>query len=146
MTTTIKVKYNTTTTLVEGYFPTSINYPNNVIDEVNKTIDGSPYIEVTSEEHQDALGKTMCVVDDAFIEYVKTDSELLAEAKSNKKAICKSYLNNTDWQVIRKADSGEALKDGVSENRNFARDSVDIIEAFTSISEVESYDVSQLES
>ena len=142
----IKVKYNATTTKVEGYFPNSINYLNNTIDEEAKTIDGSPYIEVTNEERQNSLGKQMCVVDGIFQEYSKSDSELLDYAQKNKIAICKKYLRETDWQVIRKADSGEDLKAGVADNRTFARDSVDIIEAFTSSEEVDSYDVSQLES
>jgi len=46
----IKVKYNSETTLVEGYFPDNINYPNNNIDTVNKKIDGEPYIEIEANQ------------------------------------------------------------------------------------------------
>lgn len=66
----IKVKYNQETTKVEGYYPSSIKYNNIVIDEDAKTIDGSTYIEITEEEHQEALGKQMAVVDGKLIEYV----------------------------------------------------------------------------
>lgn len=128
----IKVKYNQETTKVEGYFPSFINYPNNVIDEEAKTIDGSPYIEISEEEHQAALGQEMAVVDGALVEYTKTDDELIAELKNSKLTACISYLTSTDWQVIRKADSGEAMKDGVAENRALARSlQTDINEAST---------------
>ncbi|MHA2219734.1 MAG: hypothetical protein ACXACY_27820 [Candidatus Hodarchaeales archaeon] len=88
---TIKVKYNPETTLIESNYPSSINYPNIVIDEEAKTIDGSPYIEITNEEHQDNLDKTMCVKDGAYQEYIKPDSILLQEAKDSKKALIKSH-------------------------------------------------------
>ena len=81
----IKVKYNQQSTKVEGYFPNSIKYKNNIIDEQSKTIDGNPYIEITEQEHKAMLGKNMCVVDGIFKEYIKTNTELLAEAKSSKK-------------------------------------------------------------
>ena len=57
----IRIKYNLHTTLIEGNYPVSTNYKNTVINEEDKTIDGSPYIEITDEEHQANLGKTMCV-------------------------------------------------------------------------------------
>jgi hypothetical protein len=127
-----KVKYNQETTKVEGYLPSFMNYPNNVIDEEAKTIDGSPYIEITEEEHKAVLGKQMAVVDGVLVEYTKTDDELIAELKNSKLAACIYYLNNTDWQAIRKADSGEAMKDGVAENRALARSlQTDINEAST---------------
>jgi len=134
----IKVKYNQETTKVEGYLPSFMNYPNNVIDEVAKTIDGSPYIEITEEEHQAALGKEMAVVDGALVEYTKTDNELIAGLKNSKLTECISYLNNTDWQAIRKADSGEDMKEGVVENRALARRLQDKINSATTIKELES--------
>jgi len=134
----IKVKYNQETTKVEGYLPSFMNYPNNVIDEVAKTIDGSPYIEITKEEHQAALGKEMAVVDGALVEYTKTDNELIAGLKNSKLTECISYLNNTDWQAIRKADSGEDMKEGVVENRALARRLQDKINSATTIKELES--------
>ena len=127
-----KVKYNQETTKAEGYFPSFTNYPNNVIDEEAKTIDGSPYIEITEEEHETVLGKQMAVVDGVLVEYTKTDNELIEELKNSKLVACTYYLNSTDWQAIRKADSGEAMKDGVAENRALARSlQTDINEAST---------------
>lgn len=133
-----KVKYNQETAKVEGYLPSFMNYPNNVIDEVAKTIDGSPYIEITEEEHQAALGKEMAVVDGALVEYTKTDDELIAGLKNSKLTECISYLNNTDWQAIRKADTGEDMKEGVAENRALARRLQDEINSVTTIEELES--------
>jgi hypothetical protein len=134
----IKVKYNQETTKVEGYLPSFMNYPNNVIDEVAKTIDGSPYIEITEEEHQAALGKEMAVVDGALVEYTKTDNELIAGLKNSKLTECISYLTSTDWQVIRKADIGEDMKEGVAENRALVRRLQDKINSATTIKELES--------
>lgn len=132
-----KVKYNQETTKVEGYLPSFMNYPNNVIDEEAKTIDGSPYIEITEEEHKAALGKEMAVIDGAFVEYTKTDNELIAELKNSKLVACTYYLNSTDWQAIRKADTGEDMKEGVAENRALARSLQDDINNATTLNELE---------
>ena len=78
----IKVKYNSETTLVEGYFPDNINYPNNDIDTVNKTIDGQPYIEI--EADQQVFDKQMCVVDDVYQEFIPTPEVQLQQAKDSK--------------------------------------------------------------
>ena len=138
MTKTIKVKYNQETTKVEGYYPSFINYPNSIIDEEAKTIDGLPYIEITEEEHQAALELNMAaVVDGVIVEYTKTNQELVDELKKSKLAACNSYLKSTDWQAIRKADSGEDMKEGVSENRALARMLQDDIEDATSLEELE---------
>lgn len=134
----IKVKYNQETTRVEGYFPIFIKYNNIVIDEDAKTIDGSPYIEITEEEHQEALELNIAaVVDGALVEYTKTIDEIITELKNSKLAACTSYLNSTDWQAIRKADSGVDMKEGVAENRVLARSLQDDIENATSLEVLE---------
>ncbi len=134
----IKVKYNQETTKVEGYFPSFRNYINNIIDEEAKTIDGSPYIKITEEEHQAALELNMpAVVDGVIVEYTKTNQELVDELKNSKLAACNSYLIATDWQAIRKADSGEDMKEGVAENRALARMLQDDIENATTLEELE---------
>ena len=109
----IKVNYDTKTTLVKGYYPDAINYAS--IPE--------PYMEISDEEHQETLGKQMCVVNGVYQEYVKPLDVQLQEAKASKIAQCKTYLINTDWQVIRLSDptSGEPLKEGVAEKRALAR-------------------------
>lgn len=63
----IKVNYDPQTTLVLGYYPDSINYAS-----IPK-----PFIEISDEEHRNALGKIMCVNDGVFQEYQPT----LEEAK-----------------------------------------------------------------
>jgi hypothetical protein len=88
----IKVKYNSETTLVEGYFPDNINYPNNDIDTVNKTIDGQPYIEI--EADQQVIGITMCVVDDVYKEFIPAPEVQLQEAKDAKIAQMKINRDN----------------------------------------------------
>ena len=134
----IKVKYNQETTKVEGYYPSSINYNNIVIDEDAKTIDGSPYIEITEEEHQAALELNIeAVVDGVIVEYTKTEQELVEELKKSKLAACTSYLKSTDWQAIRKADSGEDMKEGVTDNRALARSLQDDITNATTLEELE---------
>jgi len=134
----IKVKYNQETTKVEGFYPSFINYPNSIIDEEAKTIDGSPYIEVTEEEHQAALELNIAaVVDGKLTEYTKTDQELIEELKNSKLAACNSYLIATDWQAIRKAESGVDFKEGVSENRALARSLQDDINSTTTLEELE---------
>ena len=109
----IKVNYDIETTLVKGYYPDAINYAS--IPE--------PYIEISGKEHQEALGKQMCVINGAFEEYVTPNNVLLEQAKIEKIVQCQSYLSSTDWQVIRLSDptSGEALKEGVAEKRALAR-------------------------
>ena len=138
MTETINVKYNQETTKVEGFYPSFINYTNNIIDEEAKTIDGSPYIEVTEEEHQSALELNMAaVVDGKLTEYTKTDDELITELKTSKLAACITYLDSTDWQATRKAETGVDMKDGVAENRALARSLQDDIDNATSLEELE---------
>jgi hypothetical protein len=88
----IKVKYNSQTTLVEGYFPDNINYPNNDIDTVNKTIDGEPYIEI--EANQQVFDKQMCVVNNEYQEFVPTPEVQLQEAKDAQ--IAQMKINRDD--------------------------------------------------
>ena len=129
----VRVNYDTETTLVKGYYPDSINYA--LIPE--------PNIEITDEQHQAALSKTMCVVSGLFQEYIKPDSLLLEELKAQKIAQCKAYLSSTDWQIIRLSDptSGEPLKEGVAENRSLARSLQDDIAACTTIEELNNINI-----
>ena len=109
----IKVKYNSETNLVEGYFPDNINYPNNNIDTVNKTIDGQPYIEI--EVDQQIMGIPMCVVDDVYKEFVPTPEVQLQEAKDSKIAqmkinrddnINKDYISSQGNELIFDPETG----------------------------------------
>lgn len=105
----IKVNYNTETTLVQGYYPDSINYAS--IPE--------PYIEI--EENQQINDKQMCVVKGIYQEYVKPLDVQLEEAKDAKIAQCKAYLLKTDWQVVRFAETAVAVNETVLANRSLAR-------------------------
>jgi hypothetical protein len=135
---TVRVKYNKETTRVEGFYPSFVKYNNIVIDEDAKTIDGSPYIEVTEEEHQAALELNIpAVKDGALVEYTKTNQELVEELKNSKLAACNSYLLTTDWQAIRKAESDVDFKEGVAENRALARSLQDDITNASTVEELE---------
>lgn len=105
----IKVKYNSETTLVEGYFPDNINYPNNDIDIVNKTIDGQPYIEI--EADQQVISKQMCVVDDVYQEFVPTPEVQLQEAKDAKLAQLDTNKNNNLIKDLISEQGYETYKD-----------------------------------
>jgi len=75
---TIKVHYDTKTTLVKGYYPTSINYAS--IPE--------PFIEI--EDSAQDNSKQMCVINEVYQEYVTPDSVLLEQAKTIKIAQLKA--------------------------------------------------------
>ena len=129
----IKVNYDTKTTLVKGYYPDAINYAS--IPE--------PYMEISDEEHQETLGKQMCVVNRVYQEYVKPLDVQLQEAKALKIAQCKAYLISTDWQVIRLSDptSGDPLKEGVVEKRTLARSLQVDIAACTTLEELNNINI-----
>ena len=129
----VKVNYNTETTLVKGYYPDAINYAS--IPE--------PYMEISDEKHQEALGKQMCVVNGVYQEYVKPLDVQLQEAKTSKIAQCKAYLISTDWQVIRLSDptSNDPLKEGVAEKRVLARSLQVNIETCTTLEELNNINI-----
>jgi len=84
----IRVKYNSNTGQVLGNYPSSINYPSITIDEKKKTITDSsgtfPYIEITKEQHEANICKNMVVINDNYQEYIKTNAEILQNAKDGK--------------------------------------------------------------
>lgn len=82
---------------------------------LSKNFRQSPY-ELASESEQDAF--------------------VLEQEKKEKIALCKSYLNKTDWYIIRLADSGDVIPDEVREKRTRARDNIDSIEACTTLDEL----------
>lgn len=96
----IRVKYNQITSLVEGYFPKNISYNKNKINKKTKTIDGSPYIEITNEEHQSNLSKAMCVIDGVYQEYTKPEAELLTEARNLKYKEVEQLRKSLQFQPI----------------------------------------------
>lgn len=71
------------------------------------------------------------------------DAYELQETKKIKIELCKSYLNKTDWQIIRLADptSNEPLKEGVAENRDLARRLQDEINACETLEELENINI-----
>lgn len=101
---TIKVNYDTETTLVKGYYPDFINYAS--IPE--------PFIEI--ENNAQVLDKQMCVVDGVYQEYVTPDSVLLEQGKQSKTAECQAYLQSTDWQAAAFIKYGRPVDANVSEN------------------------------
>jgi hypothetical protein len=82
--TEIRARYDPTTRIVDGYFPNNLNYPNNIIDDENCTIDGKPFVLITNKEHQDNSDKKMCVIDQIFQEYIPPLNEQLTSVKATK--------------------------------------------------------------
>jgi len=66
---TIKVNYDTETTLVKGYYPDSITY----------TSIPEPFIEIEDDVQDNS--KQMCVIDGIYQEYVTPTSVLLEQPK-----------------------------------------------------------------
>tara|TARA_R110002110_G_scaffold82712_2_gene215075 strand:- start:4871 stop:5296 length:426 start_codon:yes stop_codon:yes gene_type:complete len=135
----IKVKYNATTTKVEGYFPSNINYSNDVIDKESKMINGNPYIEISKEEHEAALGKKMCVIGGSLTEYVKTNAEVLEETRSLKLGLRKVYLKNTDWYLVRELDEPGTYPKEIKDKRILARKERAEIKVTNTLEEINSY-------
>lgn len=67
----------------------------------------------------------------------------LQEAKKIKIELCKSYLDKTDWQIIRLADptSSESIKEGVAEKRALARSLQDEIKACETLEELNNINI-----
>lgn len=130
---TVKVNYDTKTTLVKGYYPDIINYAS--IPE--------PYIEITNEQHQIALGKQMCVVDGIFQEYIVSDNILLEQQKIIKINICLNYLKKTDWYIIRSLDLSNLnpIPQNILKNRADARSLQDAINNANSLTELNNLNI-----
>lgn len=129
----IKVNYDLETTLVKGYYPNSINYAS--IPE--------PFIEITEKQHQEALGKQMCVIDGIIQEYIIPDNILLKQAKKEKIAQCQSYLQDTDWYIIRMADpsNASAAPENILMNRANARAWQDDVENCQDLQELNNINI-----
>ena len=101
-TTHVKVAYNPVSTLVLGYYPSSINYSS--IPE--------PFIQI--ENDAQVLDKQMCVVDGVYQEYVQPLDEQLQEARTAKLAQLKNNLINAKEGETPKKGSLESYQiDGV---------------------------------
>ena len=96
----IRVKYNQNSSLVEGYFPKSIRYNKNKINHKRKTIDDSPYIEITANKHQANIGKNMCVINGIYQEYKIPKTELITEAKKTKSKEVEQFRKVLQFQSI----------------------------------------------
>jgi len=130
---TVKTNYDKKTTLVKGYYPDTINYssiPN-------------PYIEISDEEHQAALGKQMCVIDGILQEYVIPDNVLLEQGKISKTIQCQTYLNQTDWYITRMIDPSSSIivPENILINRANARAWQENINACTSLEELNAINI-----
>lgn len=81
------------------------------------------------------------------------DSIGLKELKDAKIDVCRKYLKNTDWYALRLFDKKDKDPEGelaypieIREKRAKARGYQDIINALTTLEEVESYSLAELES
>jgi len=62
-----------------AYYPSNINYINDVIDIDKKTINGSPYLEISDLEHQYFLDKQIILEDGAIRELTSQELKLRSE-------------------------------------------------------------------
>lgn len=135
----VKVKYNKNTGIVEGYYPSQINYNKNVIDENLRTIDNSPYIEITEKDHQSIMGKSMIVFNKKLKEYKRTQEEILDSAKSVRLTSRKKYLESKDKHWIQKMREGKDVDPLIISRSNQAVKEINEIELLTTLEEVCSY-------
>ena len=128
---TVKVNYDKKTTLVKGYYPDAINYA--LIPE--------PYIEISDEEHQEVLGKQMCVVNGIFQEYILTLAEQLEQAKLIRIATRLSYLQETDWQASAFIKYQRPIDNEVSKKCQLANNEMASIKACLTLEKIEQYSI-----
>ncbi len=131
----IRVKYNKKTNLVTGYFPDFMNYKNNVIDKKNKTIDGEPYIEITQEEWKNGNNKKMIIENGIYKKYVKSNDELLQEAKNHAIGNRKQYLKSSFEEICIDYEIDNIPK-AIKDKRMLARQEIKQIEQETAINKI----------
>ena len=92
-------------------------------DEVHNSIP-EPKIEVSEEQHVEAIEKQH--------NYVESDgsTKLVEEALTSEQKIieAKVYLSETDWYVIREADSGKEMPGDIKTKRAEARETISNLE------------------
>jgi len=127
----IKVKYDSVSTLVEGYYLDSIKYK--VIPE--------PFIEI--EDADQIANKTMCVVDGIYQLYITPENIRADSLRDSKILICKMYLDNSDWKLVRELDKPGSYKDIDKLTRHLARKAIKDLKKLTTLKEVEEYNTSK---
>ncbi len=131
----IKAKHNLTTKLVNGHYPSNINYKNNKIDTVAKTIDGEPYIEISEKEWKDNGHKQMIIDNDIYKEYVKSDAELLQEVKNQAIGNRKQYLKSSFEDICIDYEPDNIPK-AIKDKRILVRKEIKQIEQETDIKKI----------
>ena len=121
--------YNITKQRMARYFPDFINYENNIIDKEGKTIDGDPYINISEKDWKKYRDKSMIVKDGKYQELIKSDDELLSQAKKNK------------YYEISLLRDQKIIKDSVRYSEAQAAKAA--IEALNSIEDISNYDITQ---
>tara|TARA_R110000868_G_C10828415_1_gene759171 strand:+ start:825 stop:1208 length:384 start_codon:yes stop_codon:yes gene_type:complete len=89
----MKVKYNKITGLIEGYFPSQLHYPSNIIDLQNETIDGSPYITMTLEDHRRMTDKKVKVENGIIREITQEEDQINIQTINDEILSKMSYLD-----------------------------------------------------
>lgn len=140
----IKVHYNSQTNEVMGYYPDSINYKN--IPE--------PYIEITAEEHQNALGKQMVVIDGVLQEFQEDEEtqknnllqNKIGQAKQEaRKRIFIVYPDYVQWNILREEEKiSQVYKDMdtfINNYRNKCNEIIDDLQDMN-LEQLQAFDVS----
>lgn len=105
----VKVNYDPITGLVKGNYPNKIKY---------KSVP-KPFIEI-KETDQDKSGKQMCVIDGVYQEYIKSDGELLEEAKREAVHNRENYLISSFKEIMISYEPGNIPQE-IKDKRILAR-------------------------
>lgn len=108
--TKVKINYDPETTLAIGNYPMDMGYSS--IPE--------PNIEISNDKWKDNLGKTMCVIDGVYQEFVKPNATILLEAKETKIQQLKINRKNHQYSNIE-VDGNIFINTETAQNKFFNR-------------------------
>lgn len=129
----VRAKYDPITMRVNGYFPSDIQYPNNIINDAEKTIDSNPFVEISLEEHRNFIGKNVIVVDGILHEREEKET---TEQKKSRIKLERTSSRKSFWESSR-AEAIEYLlslnKYPNKEKRERVKQEIDEIETATTL-------------
>jgi len=113
------------------YFPSFISYKNIKINTKTKTIDGMSYIEITQDEWENNRSKRMIVKNGEYMEEIKSNNQLLEEAKNAAIHSRETYLKNTGWYY-----ESDTMPEDIKNKRVLTRQEINQIEQETDINKI----------
>lgn len=119
----IKVAFDKKTKRVTGFYPYFIKYKKYP----------EHFIEIEESEWKSFIGKDLIVEDGKINPYEKSNDEKLKHIRNTLISSRKSYLNQTDWQIIRQSEGVKDADTSIVTKRKQARDEINAIEAEESL-------------